>query len=364
MAEKDFRETFHQTRQPDFYDDHQSSLLNPNSEERADRDVHPEDGSLIPTAPPPTPMLVDAPPNIPVTPAPRSVVQVLQSNSGVIAPKFYDGRTNPRVWLNHYETIAEANLWSEDVKLKKVIAYLKGAAEDWLANRRLINPFINWLQFKDALISRFTNTLDDVMLNQNIIRYRQKQMDFDSYWEAKIGQIRLTSPGMSEKEVINHMFMGLNPELRIKVLDRMVTRRCETAEELQALIKETNDLMEYEREEKSSSYKYRGKYHSNTFVESEKRGYYPKRDDGERNRFRPKTNDSGKLDKLEKDIRQIKDGIEKIESSKKPNKNENKKKEEKKKLVCYNCNEEGHFSRECPKKQKIQKNQGNEQKRN
>ena len=29
----------------------------------------------------------------------------------MLNPNCYDGKTNPRIWINHYEAIADANFW-------------------------------------------------------------------------------------------------------------------------------------------------------------------------------------------------------------------------------------------------------------
>ena len=54
---------------------------------------------------------------------------------------------------------------------------------------------------------------------QNSSINKQRGIDFDNHWENKLGLIRLTSPKMSEKELVAHMFTGLNRDLRMSVME-------------------------------------------------------------------------------------------------------------------------------------------------
>ena len=252
MAEKHFQENFHHTLPSEMYDDLHSASFN--THERHTENINDFMTEAIPEE------------NAPPLPFPRTKQQVYGQ---MITPKSYDGKSNPRIWLNHYETVAEANLWNDDLKLRRVVGSLDGAAQNWYMNLRMTNQFNEWKQFKEALISRFTNTMDDIMLTENIIRTRQKNNDFDSYWEQKLGLIKMTNPGMNEKELMHHLFNGLNKELRPKVLDKLVVRKCETAAELQALVKELIDIQNYQQEESYSPQR-KGKYHSNASIEVQK----------------------------------------------------------------------------------------------
>jgi hypothetical protein len=266
-----------------------------------------------------------------------------------IVPKTYDGKTNPRVWLNHYETVADANLWLPDMMLKRVIGSLDGAAQSWFMNQRLSSQFDNWNKFRDGLISRFTNTLDDIMLTQNIIQTKQRNCDFDKYWEEKMGLIKLTSPNMSEKELMHHLFTGLNKELKDKVLDKLTIRKCETSADLQALIKEIVDIQCYQQSENTNNINRRMRYHTNAHIEGE--GQVPV--DWEKiNR------DNRRYLKLEREMQNLKEMMKnnaKV-SDLEPSgvQGEPSEKNWKKLITCYNCHEKGHFAKECSNNQKDQ----------
>lgn len=326
MAEKKFEEIFHHTQPMGFYDDLNSQSYQLTN--KTDNDQIPEK-----VAPP--------------VPVGRPGSQIYGS---AIIPKSYDGKTNPRIWLNHYETVAEANLWPADIKLKRVIGSLDGAAQSWYMNQRLSRSFVNWNQFKDALISRFTNTLDDIMLTVNIIRTKQKNNDFDLYWEQKVGLIRLTSPNMSEKELMHHLFTGLNKDLKAKVMDKLTVRKCENAAELQALVKEIIDIENYQKDEMTSKSFGKNNYHSNAKIEAE--SHYE-------NQLQEYKRNNVKIGKLEKELKKLKeiligsnvnlDQINEAEESE-----ENTEVRNWKDLVeCFKCHEKGHFARDCNESQKV-----------
>ena len=374
MAEsnKQFEETFHHTQPTEFYDDLNSASFPITHEKQQESNpFYPEQ-----TAPP--------------VPEPRSKQQVYGQ---MINPKSFDGKTNPRIWLNHYETVAEANLWNDDLKLRRVIGSLDGAAQNWFMNLKLTRQSLNWNQFKDALINRFTNTMDDLMLADNILRTRQKNNDFDSYWEQKLGLIKITTPEMNDKDLMHHMFMGLNKELRSKVLDKLIVRKCETPNELHALIKELIDIELYQQEENYSPQR-KNRYHSNAYVEVKKEwkpwnkptgSYQPNtwkiekeiremKDllteaknftdadgrKGEIHTIGARLNSQGvypgyfnnKIGRVEKDLNDLKLDLERNVGKwprKKPNNQMNRDKDWKDKIECFKCHSKGHYANECNK---------------
>jgi hypothetical protein len=315
---QNFKEVFHHTLPVELYDDLQSQSYEVMTSSKSN-------GKIPNAVAPPLPVERHRP----------------QALGTAIVPKTYDGKTNPRVWLNHYEIVADANLWLPDMMLKRVIGSLEGAAQCWFMNQRLSSQFDNWNKFRDGLISRFTNTLDDIMLTQNIIQTKQRNNDFDKYWEEKMGLIKLTSPNMNEKELMHHLFTGLNKELKDKVMDKLTIRECETSADLQALIKEIVDIQSYQQEENHNNTNRRVRYHTNAHIK------------GERVDWEKTNRDNRRYLKLEKEMQNLKELLankakvsdEPIDSAE--NKDQNTENNWREFIRCYNCHEKGHFAKEC-----------------
>ena len=165
---------------------------------------------------------------------------------GIINPTVYDGTTDPRVWLADYEDVADANLWDEDVKFKRLVSCLKGAPRIWFANEKKNNPAFNWIQFSRGLVANYTNSCDGLMSSINIMRRKQKKNEpFNNYWESKLNQIELTAPNMSIQEKMTHLLNGLKPELEAKIIPRYMASQPQTMGDLYQMIKRTDDAMAF-----------------------------------------------------------------------------------------------------------------------
>ena len=261
----------------------------------------------------------------------------------MITPKSYDGKSNSRIWINHYEAIAEVNIWDNDMKMRRVVGSLDGAAFSWYLNQRLIGTTHTWTTFKEALINRFTNSFDDYMLTENIVRTKQKSNDFDSYWEQKMGLIRLTSPKMNQKELMHHMFDGLTKDLRNKVMEILPFRKCETAEELKILIREIQDIVNYKKAESGSNPMRNKRYPSGGYV---KEGDFAK-DEKIKNL-------SSQVRQLKKELAELTKTVDEKQEWRDPAVEEEAEKDcaevDEEEMECLECGEVVHPFWECPNK--------------
>ena len=220
----------------------------------------------------------------------------LEAYGKMIIPKPFDGKTDPRIWVQHYEVIAEANLWDDDMKARRLIASLDGAAQQWLLNQRMVNPNLTWKPLKEKLINRFSNSIEGLVIIDSDKLFLKKTEDFDKYWEEKKAVLKLRSSNISQKEMMQKLFDGLNKELKAKVLSKIVERRSETVDELYRLIKEIIDIEEYKKEMESTSKKKTEKYHKRPELDINQSEH----DKEQYNNFRRK------MSKIRKDLNEIK----------------------------------------------------------
>jgi hypothetical protein len=350
MAESQkFNETFHHVENENVYDDLQSNSYELESRQGNEpiHDNFPILQSLL-TAPNPP------------APAPRS-----QMYGVMVAPSPYDGESNPKMWLNEYEVIAEANLWNDDMKMRRLIGVLTGAARRWFLNQRMCNTDLNWTNLRKGLIDRFSNSCDELMAQEKIMRAKQKNTDFNLYWEDKVALIKSTSPHMTEKDIMTALINGLNKELYPEVLKFLTIHPCNTLDELRKLIKKLSEVDNFvpERYTNPNPNNRRVRFNANAYIPGAEEDGKKKYQTNWRpnNNWNSRDDNAKEIVKLNSKIDEVKMLVlEKLKNE--PNttnpqpesrKAFSKSKSDsnwKQSVQCFSCNEIGHISRECPNK--------------
>jgi hypothetical protein len=333
---------------------------------------------------------------------------------GIISPETYDGTTDPRIWLDNYTFIADANLWSDNIKFLKLISCLKGAPYIWFSNERKRNPHFNWENFKEGLVSRFTNTCDNLMIQTKIHRRKQLRNEtFQHYWESKLQLIEAIAPFMSFEDKKTNLIMGLEDSLLNKVLERYMTTSCDTLEQLFNLIKRAYDAINFTAPRNQYQPQRRHRTEYNNLAEQTNRNPNMNRNSyQQQNRnFTPMSKIEEKLDKLTDTLTKtltlqspkqpqqknynyrqqpkqnypnrqhfnqrsepkpststaLKQPYNKNYDQRNKNTDQNKPRMKLEDIECYTCHEKGHFASRCPNRNKSpQQNtkQGNETRRN
>lgn len=147
---------------------------------------------------------------------------ILISGLNAIQPEKYDGSSDPRRWLVHYESIAAANQWTKDLMFKMLPRALDAAPWYWHDNEvreaKKNHKTFDYEDFKRGLINRYTNRYEG-KINEDQIKRRQQgeNESLNLYWESKRNQLDVQCAHLSESDKIHHLVKGLKNPLLTKV---------------------------------------------------------------------------------------------------------------------------------------------------
>ena len=327
MAEKDFTDTVHQTQPDRFYDDTNAGSALTIEEKPPQPEANPYYTIPETSAPPPPMQSMNKLPNL-----------------THFKPTPYDGKTDPRLWLNHYEALSRALFMTDEQRYSVVSLYLRHPASTYFQNNEHIFGG-SWNKFKELFVERFIHSMHHFILTESIMREKLIDDDLDSFWEDKIMLMKMTSPNMTEIDKMNHMITGLTEDLRIEVLATVMNRPCDTVEQLRKLVKEVHELQKYRKNSRKNDQNYFRRTYTNALFERKPRS----RDD---------YGESGEFKRLEQSIRDIKRTLKTsdqetppetpiVKSMRDPKRIDTRFNPRPRSTNCFNCGQDGHWKNEC-----------------
>jgi hypothetical protein len=132
--------------------------------------------------------------------------------------EYFSGSCNEDVteWIANYETQAKLRKWDNELRLRKVGAYLKNTASDWhrYCVENLKNPIVDWDIFVELMKKTFLSDDASSCIKKKLKDRKQGLNEAVSNYilEKKILCMKLDS-NMSDEEVIEYMYQGMQPEM-------------------------------------------------------------------------------------------------------------------------------------------------------
>ncbi|KAH0705262.1 hypothetical protein KY290_012090 [Solanum tuberosum] len=124
----------------------------------------------------------------------------------------------PKVWLRKCERYFNLYRTQEHQKVEAAALYLNGLAETWYQSLVLSRGLVNWVDFKDELISRFEDELlDDIVEQFNRFVQTGSVDEFLGKFENLKAQMLVRNPHLNDAHFL-YSFMGaLKEEIRFAV---------------------------------------------------------------------------------------------------------------------------------------------------
>lgn len=180
----------------------------------------------------------------PTRPLPSVPNQAIKLNELASRPEKFDGKKEKAYrWLEDYEAAAEANGWSDFLKIKYLCAFMERSAKDWYAGilQPSIRPTTPWVDVKRKFL-RFYVGPDELEAVREEVR-RTKQMAEESVTDfiARTNRLlRQAYPDQSEFERVKEV------KVRLKNIfqDKLIGQRISTLEDLTDLCLEVEKRLE------------------------------------------------------------------------------------------------------------------------
>ena len=274
-------------------------------------------GRRSPSVPSPTP------PGTPGTPP--EMAGKVTGNELLSIPLFTGDETDPDIWLDLIDRASRTYRWDDERKPGAACLRLTDKALTWLDSQKKLgvrHETSEWNAFKTAFLARFKPKDDTIKATEGIMDLKQKAGEraaefFDrvvlavelknrpGFTDAQRGEAWY--PAVRNTDIYSFMCAGMLPALRKQVMGsanppRNIDDLKKMAIETEAAFASHHTINEMTKETAESN-------------------------GGESKEAREET-DGDKLEKLEKEVAAIKQGIR-----------------------CYKCNKIGHIRRECPQNQ-------------
>lgn len=118
---------------------------------------------------------------------------------------------NPNVWINRAERFFRLGKFSEEDKFDLLAVSFEGAVLNWFNIEMEEAPFTDWRNFKDRLLLRFKQRIEDEPGKRLFaIKQRGSIVDYINEFE----ELRSMVSGISEKNLVDVFFNGLKPEMK------------------------------------------------------------------------------------------------------------------------------------------------------
>jgi hypothetical protein len=135
------------------------------------------------------------------------------------APKMdfprFDG-TNPQEWLRTTEKYFAMVYVPEDAKFDYAQMYITGRADTWLRNSGVLEENLNWKQFCEVLVQRFTgnNSYEAVEQFNNIKQDTSTVSEYTDKFEDKMANYRKENPEVKQPYYIKCYINGLRGDIK------------------------------------------------------------------------------------------------------------------------------------------------------
>ena len=310
------------------------------------------------------------------TPAYEDPIEINRPNvrqmvlSGMIIPKTFDGTGDVRAWLEDYDLVAEANKWKDEEKFNFLIVFLSGPSLIWF-RRMKRDPQFNWIKFKEEIVKKNSNSCDTLMAETKIMRRKQREDEtLNSYWEDKLHLIETLTPLKSAKDKMTLLVNGLKESLYSKIIYGYLARQPDSIDELYMTVKLRDDAYNFAPEKIQRRVKFDQSYDKDSEDEIPGQRVTKKQD--------------FKIDKLIKSVESLTVNLSKDQQRRNDwnrnrrddwnrNRNQNRpqfqqsviqaptqntgrsyerRSRDLKEVTCWSCNKQGHYSNNCPEKNK------------
>lgn len=125
---------------------------------------------------------------------------------------------DPKVWVRKCERYFSLYRTHDDQKVEAAALYLNGATEVWYHSLLLSKGTVTWIEFKEELISRFSEIMtDDVVEKFNKLSQTGSVDEFLGKFEDLKAQMLIRNPILNDAHFLSSFVGALKEEIRYGV---------------------------------------------------------------------------------------------------------------------------------------------------